>query len=211
MNKKELSVDEILEEGELIDQIERDWEDSLREIPRIKDKEIELVGLKNQLETYQHRKPFVEAVVRRRLERVYQKKIKSPYELWYWEELIFHLYGGEELVKITRDIKKIQQRIKMHGREGLIAEEAIKEANMVDPERFAAGLGLKKMKVYGNKIIACCPFHNDKTPSFNVTRKMGGENFYYCHGCGKGGDLINLLMELKISSFKEAVGHLLGS
>jgi len=191
--------------------LEREWKDSLRENTRIKDKEIALVGLKNQLEIYQHRKPLIEAIVQRNLKRLYQRKIKNPDELWFWEEVIFQLYGGEELVKITRDIKKIQYRIKTYGKEGLISEEEIRRAKVVDPERFVAGLGLDKLKIRGSRIDACCPFHSDKTPSFNISRKNGGENFYFCHGCGKGGDLINLIMELKISSFKEAVRFLLGS
>ncbi len=48
----------------------------------------------------------------------------------------------------------------------------------------------------------CCPFHNEKSPSFHVVpdRKM-----YHCFGCGKGGGVINFLMEMDKLSFVEAV------
>lgn len=54
----------------------------------------------------------------------------------------------------------------------------------------------------GSDWWGCCPFHNEKTPSFHVVpdRKM-----YHCFGCGKGGGVINFLMEIDKLSFVEAV------
>ena len=48
----------------------------------------------------------------------------------------------------------------------------------------------------------CCPFHNEKSPSFHVVpdRKM-----YHCFGCGKGGGVINFVMEMEKLEFVEAV------
>ncbi|MDO5678366.1 MAG: DNA primase [Propionibacteriaceae bacterium] len=47
-----------------------------------------------------------------------------------------------------------------------------------------------------------CPFHDEKTPSFTVTPARG---FYYCFGCGEGGDVINFLMRQQNLGFQEAV------
>ncbi|HHT14196.1 MAG TPA: DNA primase [Propionibacterium sp.] len=47
-----------------------------------------------------------------------------------------------------------------------------------------------------------CPFHDEKTPSFTVTPSRG---FYYCFGCGEGGDVINFLMRQQNLGFQEAV------
>ncbi|MGA8115894.1 MAG: DNA primase [Actinocatenispora sp.] len=47
-----------------------------------------------------------------------------------------------------------------------------------------------------------CPFHDEKSPSFNVTP---ARNVYYCFGCGKGGDAIGFLMEVDHLTFTEAV------
>src|SRR5688572_1551890 len=50
--------------------------------------------------------------------------------------------------------------------------------------------------------MGCCPFHQEKTPSFTVSPSKG---FYKCFGCGKGGTAFNCLMEMEGLSFPEAV------
>ena len=50
-----------------------------------------------------------------------------------------------------------------------------------------------------------CPFHKEKTPSFNVNPE---EQFYYCFGCGAGGNVINFVMAIENLSFREAVERL---
>src|SRR6185436_11374002 len=50
--------------------------------------------------------------------------------------------------------------------------------------------------------MACCPFHQEKTPSFSVNPSKG---FYKCFGCGKGGTAYNFLMEMEGLNFPEAV------
>jgi len=52
-----------------------------------------------------------------------------------------------------------------------------------------------------------CPFHDEKTPSFNVRPAQG---FYHCFGCGAGGDSIKFLMEIEGLSFVESVERLAG-
>ena len=50
-----------------------------------------------------------------------------------------------------------------------------------------------------------CPFHQEKTPSFNVNQE---EQFYYCFGCGAGGNVINFIMAIENLPFVEAVERL---
>src|SRR5690606_23392683 len=52
-----------------------------------------------------------------------------------------------------------------------------------------------------------CPFHDEKTPSFNVRPSVGT---YHCFGCGAGGDVYRFLMEIEGLSFVEAVERLAG-
>ena len=59
-----------------------------------------------------------------------------------------------------------------------------------------------ELKTIGNKYKACCPFHNEKTPSFTVTPARG---IYKCYGCGKGGDAISFIQDNQGVGFKEAV------
>lgn len=58
------------------------------------------------------------------------------------------------------------------------------------------------LKKKGANWMACCPFHQEKTPSFSVNPSKG---FYKCFGCGKGGTAFNFLMEMEGLSFPEAI------
>lgn len=54
----------------------------------------------------------------------------------------------------------------------------------------------------GSKYWACCPFHNEKTPSFVINPD---EQYYYCYGCHKSGNVITFLMEHERMSYGDAV------
>jgi DNA primase len=58
------------------------------------------------------------------------------------------------------------------------------------------------LKKRGASMIACCPFHNEKTPSFNVSPSKG---IYKCFGCGKGGDSLRFVMDLEGLSYPDAL------
>ncbi len=58
------------------------------------------------------------------------------------------------------------------------------------------------LKKSGKNYQACCPFHNEKTPSFSVQPER---QFYYCFGCGAGGNAIGFVMEFDSVDFPEAV------
>lgn len=58
------------------------------------------------------------------------------------------------------------------------------------------------LKKSGREYSACCPFHNEKTPSFTVSPK---KQFYYCFGCGASGNAIGFLMNHEHLSFVEAI------
>ncbi len=57
----------------------------------------------------------------------------------------------------------------------------------------------------GNSFIGLCPFHSEKTPSFNVSRDKG---IFKCFGCGKGGNVFTFLTEHQKLTFPEAVKEL---
>jgi DNA primase len=64
------------------------------------------------------------------------------------------------------------------------------------------GLELRKS---GRVYRGCCPFHEDKTPSFAVYEDS---NRFVCFGCGEKGDAIDFIMKLRNFSFKEALSYL---
>jgi DNA primase len=57
-------------------------------------------------------------------------------------------------------------------------------------------------KKTGSNFFACCPFHNEKSPSFSVSQ---AKQFYYCFGCGAHGNVIDFLMQYDRLSFPEAI------
>ena len=57
----------------------------------------------------------------------------------------------------------------------------------------------------GANYFGLCPFHNEKTPSFSVSPE---KQIYYCFGCGKGGGVINFMMEIEQLSYPEAIERL---
>jgi DNA primase len=61
------------------------------------------------------------------------------------------------------------------------------------------------LKRRGADYKACCPFHNEKTPSFSVSPSKG---IYKCFGCGKGGNVVNFIMEHEQLTYVEALKYL---
>jgi DNA primase len=57
-------------------------------------------------------------------------------------------------------------------------------------------------KKTGSNFFACCPFHNEKNPSFSVSQT---KQFYYCFGCGAHGNAIDFLMQYDRLSFPESI------
>lgn len=57
----------------------------------------------------------------------------------------------------------------------------------------------------GANLWGLCPFHTEKTPSFSVSRD---KQIYKCFGCGKGGGVINFVMEMEHLSYPDAIRHL---
>lgn len=62
-----------------------------------------------------------------------------------------------------------------------------------------------QLKKAGKNYTACCPFHKEKTPSFSVSPD---KQFYYCFGCGAGGNALGFLMDHDNLDFPQAVEDL---
>ena len=62
-----------------------------------------------------------------------------------------------------------------------------------------------KLKKAGKNYQACCPFHNEKSPSFTVSQD---KQFYHCFGCGAHGNAISFIMEFDRLEFVEAIEEL---
>ena len=62
--------------------------------------------------------------------------------------------------------------------------------------------GYVRLQKKGNTYFGLCPFHNEKSPSFSVSRS---KQMYYCFGCGAGGNVFTFIMEYENYSFVEAL------
>ena len=65
--------------------------------------------------------------------------------------------------------------------------------------------GYVRLQKKGSSYFGLCPFHNEKSPSFSVSRE---KQMYYCFGCGAGGNVFTFLMDYENFSFVEALKFL---
>lgn len=65
--------------------------------------------------------------------------------------------------------------------------------------------GYVKLQKKGSSHFGLCPFHNEKSPSFSVSRS---KQMYYCFGCGAGGNVFTFIMEYENYTFQEAIKYL---
>nr|WP_278459688.1 DNA primase [Thermobifida fusca]PZN60719.1 MAG: DNA primase [Thermobifida fusca] len=88
---------------------------------------------------------------------------------------------------------------------GRIKDEDVALVRERSPIADVVGEYLQLRNAGGGSLKGLCPFHDEKTPSFNVTP---ARNLWYCFGCGEGGDVISFIQKIEHLSFVEAVEHL---
>jgi DNA primase len=88
---------------------------------------------------------------------------------------------------------------------GRIRQEDIAAVRERSPIADVIGEYLQLRPAGGGNLKGLCPFHQERTPSFNVTP---GKELYHCFSCGEGGDVIKFVMQLEQLQFGEAVEHL---
>lgn len=117
----------------------------------------------------------------------------------------FHRIFALRVFDMTKPNKKIEALRQMKIMMGVI--EAPKGELDKDKAKKIPIISLyafKKIRTYKNRATACCPFHQDSTPSFLIN----ADNTFKCFSCGKSGDSIQFLMELNGLGFKDAVNQL---
>lgn len=93
---------------------------------------------------------------------------------------------------------------KKEGKDVYYSDDVIEEVRMKNDiiDVISSYVRLQKK---GNSYFGLCPFHNEKSPSFSVSRD---KQMYYCFGCGAGGNVFTFLMEYEHYSFTEALRYL---
>jgi len=90
---------------------------------------------------------------------------------------------------------------------GRIRDEDIAEVRERSPIDEVVGEYLQLRNAGGGSLKGLCPFHDEKTPSFNVTPARG---LFYCFSCAEGGDVIKFVQKIDGLSFVEAIERLAG-
>ena len=85
------------------------------------------------------------------------------------------------------------------------SQDFLQELADRNPIEDVVGEYVALTKRSGQNLFGLCPFHSEKTPSFSVSPS---KQIYHCFGCGKGGSVINFIMEVENLSFPEAVEFL---
>ncbi len=88
---------------------------------------------------------------------------------------------------------------------GRIRQEDIAAVRERSPIADVVGEYLQLRPAGGGHLKGLCPFHDERTPSFNVTP---GKELYHCFSCGEGGDVIKFVMKMESLQFSEAVERL---
>ena len=86
-----------------------------------------------------------------------------------------------------------------------ISDRYLQELTERSPIEEVVGSYVSLTKRSGANLFGLCPFHSEKTPSFSVSPD---KQIYHCFGCGKGGGVINFIMEIENLSFRDAVSFL---
>lgn len=123
--------------------------------------------------------------VRDLLTRDYEEEIK--YLEFRLQDLLKHLVKAKKPIHITNSLDNSNWKA------------SIEKAKKIPVEVF---VDTKKAKRTSNKLLVSCPIHDDKTPSCALYLD---NNTFYCFGCHKGGDVINLYQAIHGVDFKEAV------
>lgn len=116
-------------------------------------------------------------------------------------EVFIEITLAKKAVRLENEISWLKRYLANFAEERPeIGEEEIEQARNVPLESLIDGLKLKS-----GKLVMCCPFHDEKTPSFTVFKS----NSYYCFGCGESGNSISYVMKTKKIGFIEAIKYLL--
>jgi len=135
---------------------------------------------------------------------------KDKFFIWFWHSYLKYFYAPA-VVQIDKHLSRLyrQNRIFYKSDNNYSTIEAKwaeqKERAKNQSLHDIALPQLEKARQVGNRITACCPFHDDRTPSFTI---YINQNTYHCFGCQAHGNVITFKMKIDNLSFKEAVKEL---
>ena len=146
-------------------------------------------------------------------ELLYSLKLKLisddiPFSQMSLVEPLFKAVNGKDCIRIHQELENLTSELKRITFALRCARKEVKEDEL-DVERAKEypleNLLSSNVRGSGDRIQTYCPFHEEEHPSFMVYKHS---NSFYCFSCKRGGDVINLTMELKGLNFRDAVRFL---
>ena len=134
---------------------DKEWLDIFPEAKKI---------IPKKIAEYEETKKALLEVIKQKIQIIKDKSV--PENQWFWREWV-KVNEVEDLVKIERQITKLKiMKSVSNGRvlKGQITDEDIKKAKLMPIENIIN----KPLKRMGKKLITCCPFHDEKHPSFYI-------------------------------------------
>lgn len=166
-----------------------------------------------RLEKLLHRDEELERIHKRQLKVInffVQKKNIDPMSEYFWTLMVEIEYSESEytqkwmhywlrLYEIAKGVRVLPDiQISENG----VTPEQIQAAKEVPLEEIFEG----DLREHGNRLMGCCPFHGEKTPSFTI---FTDDNHFYCFGCNLVGDSIDYIMKARNIDMVHAVKELL--
>lgn len=185
--------------------VERQWKQSLRESYPRTDAELLRVfsppkeTLQQKVDEWGESRNKVVGIIKNKL-TIIKTKTNDESSRWFWREWV-KLNEGVELLKIDNHISRLKRMLFiLTGRtpKSRVTDEMIQQALSVPIESLFS----KQLRRSGSKLVALCPLHNEKTPSFFI---YSDSNTFYCYGCNQGGNAINFTRLLHELDFISAV------
>lgn len=145
---------------------------------------------------------------RKKVKATVKTKNENDVSLWFWEYAIPKYLFTPDIITIDRRLTYLKQLNYLLHRKGKAENNNWRdriERARVTPLFDIAEPYLQKVRRVGNRVTACCPLHEDNTPSFFIYLN---ENRFHCYGCGAHGDTISFVMRKENLTFLDAVRRL---
>lgn len=175
--------------------------------------------VKRNIKLYEHEKQILrDAIVAFQLavKEIALAESKDEFFIWFWAQAYVKYAHLPDLVSLDKEIARLHRQLYYYERppesphavttRGTTEdwEEKVRRAKAT-PLPAMASPYLTNPRHVGNRIVARCPFHTEKTPSFAI---FIDTNTYHCFGCQANGDVIDFLMKLDGIPFADAVKRL---
>lgn len=196
--------------------LENLWKSSLlhysdKELFRIFPEAKEIIQLK--IKDYQEKRLLIKNIIksfRKKVDKLANLGRLDNFSYWFWYYAIPKYFLANKIVEIDKHLKRLlyQQQLissKSNLKPSQIDWTELKQRAKNIPLEEIALPHLEKVKRIGNRIVACCPFHDDEHPSFNIYLNT---NSYFCFSCNSSGDSISFKMKIDGLSFREAIRSL---